>query len=520
MTVRRGPWSLRGRSHGSSLIVALAAISLIVTCLWRLQAAGEGVREENIVLGDGAPVTLFQPAGPRTGPAVVIAHGFSGSRVLMRSFALALASNGYVAATFDFSGHGRNPRPLTGSITREDGATRRLVEDVAEAVDFMRPLGDGRLALLGHSMASDIVIRYANAHPDVGATVAVSMFSPAVTEEKPRNLLVIVGEWEPPLKREALRVLGLAGGVQAARADLTVGDPGLGTGRRVTFSPHVEHVGVLYSEHSLREAAAWIDQCFGVHRDGVLMVPVLGPWVAGLLAGSILLAWPLSRLLPRVSPQPTGASLTWRQAWIVVLPMAVTPLVLRVVPTHVLPVLVGDYLAAHFLLYGVIGLLGVLATRSQTGGSQPLRAALPALALAAAAVVGYAGLAIVLPLDSYVTSFFPGRHRVFLVAALCVGTLPYFLADEWLTRGRDARKGLYAASKVAFLVSLGLAVALDPQRLFFLVMIVPVMAPFFLAFGLISTWVYRRTNSPLVCGLANAIVFAWAIGVTFPLLSR
>jgi hypothetical protein len=46
------------------------------------------------------------------------------------------------------------------------------------------------------------------------------------------------------------------------------------------------------------------------------------------------------------------------------------------------------------------------------------------------------------------------------------------------------------------------------------------MVPFFLAFGLVSRWTYRRTNSPFVAGLANAVVFAWAIAVTFPLLAR
>ena len=36
------------------------------------------------------------------------------------------------------------------------------------------------------------------------------MFSPAVTADAPRNLLVIVGDWEGFLKSEALRAVGLA----------------------------------------------------------------------------------------------------------------------------------------------------------------------------------------------------------------------------------------------------------------------------------------------------------------------
>ncbi len=43
----------------------------------------------------------------------------------------------------------------------------------------------------------------------------------------------------------------------------------------------------------------------------------------------------------------------------------------------------------------------------------------------------------------------------------------YFVADEWLTRGEGAGRGAYLASKVAFIVSLAIAVALDFERLFF-----------------------------------------------------
>ena len=59
-------------------------------------------------------------------------------------------------------------------------------------------------------MASDIVVRYAQTDPSVAATIAVSMFSPAVTPTSPRNLLVIAGDWEGMLKKEALRAVGLS----------------------------------------------------------------------------------------------------------------------------------------------------------------------------------------------------------------------------------------------------------------------------------------------------------------------
>jgi len=89
-----------------------------------------------------------------------------------------------------------------------------------------------------------------------------------------------------------------------------------------------------------------------------------------------------------------------------------------------------------------------------------------------------------------------------------------------LTRDASNARGAYAITKICFLLSLVLAIGLNLNKLFFLVIIVPAILAFFVVYGLISSWVYRRTNHPLVGALANAVAFAWAIVVTFPLVSR
>ena len=139
--------------------------------------------------------------------------------------------------------------------------------------------------------------------------------------------------------------------------------------------------------------------------------------------------------------------------------------------------------------------------------------------LALVAVVGYGLVGLVWPLDSFVTSFIPVGIRPILVAVLFIGTLPYFLSDEWLTRGSAAARGAYVVTKIAFVTSLGIAVALDPERLFFVIIIVPVIVPFFIVYGLLSRWTYAKTGHPLVAAVASALAFAWAIGVTFPLVA-
>ena len=500
-------------------ILALVAAAMILTALWRLHAEYADVAVIATEVGS-TPVTVYRPATGPAGPAVLIAHGFAGSQQLMQSFALTFARNGYVAVTFDFPGHGRNPLPMSGDISREDGATRTLVDATRAVAGFARAQGDGRLAVLGHSMASDIVVRFAEGTPDVAATIAVSMFSTVVTATEPRNLLVIVGDWEGMLKRAALAALSLATAPQAAHEGVTYGDPARGTGRRAAFSAHVEHASVLFSEGSMRESLAWLDQVFGVTRTRAPRLDGRGPWIMVLLAGCVLLARPLATRLPLVARPALGAALPWRRLWLpLIAPMVLTPLVLRVLPTHFLPVLVGDYLAAHFATYGLLTAV-CLAWLGHWPGLRQASAALVAdrrLVIASLAVVGYTLIGLAWPINALVTSFVPVPGRALLLVAMLAGTLSFFLGAEWVARGPGAARGAYAAVKLAFLVSLGIAVGLDFGRLFFLVIIVPVIAIFFAVYGLFSSWAYRATGHPFVAAIANAVAFAWAIGVTFPL---
>ena len=95
----------------SGLIAALLAAA----SLWQLESARHGLAITPLSVGD-TPATVYRLPGA-TGPAVVIAHGFAGSRQLMGAFALTLARAGYTAVSFDFQGHGRNPQPMGGDVT-------------------------------------------------------------------------------------------------------------------------------------------------------------------------------------------------------------------------------------------------------------------------------------------------------------------------------------------------------------------------------------------------------------------
>jgi alpha-beta hydrolase superfamily lysophospholipase len=202
----------------SKLIIGFVAMVAVMIGLFQLDRGRNDLRVTKANVGD-TPVTIFRPPSSASAPVVVIAHGFAGSQQLMQPFAETLARNGYMAVTLDFLGHGRNPSPMRGDITEGRTITEALQAELTEIATWARkqPGSDGRLAVLGHSMASDIVVRFAQATPEVAATVAVSVFSPVVTADSPRNLLVIVGALEPAmLRNEGLRIVNLTAGGSAA----------------------------------------------------------------------------------------------------------------------------------------------------------------------------------------------------------------------------------------------------------------------------------------------------------------
>ncbi|MFN7003905.1 MAG: serine aminopeptidase domain-containing protein, partial [Roseinatronobacter sp.] len=436
-------------------------------------------------------------------------HGFAGSRQLMEPFALVLAQAGYLVASFDFEGHGRNPRPMSGEVSAIDGTTRLLMDEtgrVAQAA-LAHPRADGRLAYLGHSMASDIVVRQTMATPPGDAVIGVSMFSLAVTEDAPQNLLVITGAWEGRLGEAALEAVQLA--EPDAQIGQTIGDPQAGTGRRAVLAPHVEHVGVLYSTVSLAEARDWLNAVFG--RESDAEIPWRGGWIMLLLVATCALGWPLARALPAAAPVrpdalPLRAFLIAALAPAVLVPLALAPFEVRL-----LPVLVADYLALHLGLYGVLT-LALLGWWGQLRGQFPARVMGVALAVAIFGIAVLGGV-----LDRYVASFFPHTGRVSVIAALALGAVPFLLGDGVLTQGGRAALWRVLVVRMAFLASLGLAVALNFEALFFLLIILPVIVLFFLIFGTFSGWVGRRTGLPAAGGIGLGLVLAWALGVTFPM---
>ncbi|MEM8571587.1 MAG: alpha/beta fold hydrolase [Pseudomonadota bacterium] len=490
------------RWFGARLFVAIVAvigIGVALTMLWRESA---GIETSEISVGI-TPATLYTTPGAETAPLVVVAHGFAGSRQFMQAISLTLARSGYSVLAFDFAGHGRNTVPLLRDIASIDGTTRQLVNETHRAIDagLTRHPQAGGLALVGHSMATDVLMRALVEREDVRAMVGISMFSQVVTAMKPERLLMISGQWEPGLRSASIENLQMV--AESAKEGQTAQSGEVI--RRAVFAPRVEHVGVLYSSTTLTETRDWLDAAFD--RSSDTRIARHGPWVALLLGSIVALAWPLFSMLPvrSIAQVPT-----WRATLLAcAIPSLVTPLVLWPIETDLLPVLIADYLAVHLGLYGILqcAVLFWLGYRLPPG---PLW---PALFLAFWGI-GVFGLA----LDTFGASFMPHSGRLAIIGAVALGAIPFMLSDAMATAAGHAGFLRTVVVRFSFLASLGLAVALDFDNLFFLIMILPIILLFFVIYGTMGGWVGRRSG-PLASGIGLGVILAWAIGVSFPLFA-
>ncbi|MEU6954799.1 alpha/beta fold hydrolase [Streptomyces sp. NPDC045714] len=124
-------------------------------------------RSATLLTDDGVPVeAVYEPCttgagtpggaageGPVAPPAIVVAHGFTGSadRPAVRRAARVFARRAAVV-TFSFRGHGRSG----GRSTVGD----REVLDLAAAVAWARELGHSRVVTVGFSMGGSVVLRH------------------------------------------------------------------------------------------------------------------------------------------------------------------------------------------------------------------------------------------------------------------------------------------------------------------------------------------------------------------------
>ncbi|MEU8825483.1 alpha/beta fold hydrolase [Streptomyces sp. NPDC048636] len=178
----RLPWRRPARPRGRRLLASAAAVTVLAAAGTFAVAASGGQpsvhREDRVLTMPGARLdtSYFTEGGGRR-PAVLLAHGFGGSKADVREQAEELARDGYAVLTWSARGFGRS----TGKIGLNDpngevADVRRLVDWLAERRDVrLDHRGDPRVGVAGASYGGAISLLAA------GYDRRVDAIAPAIT---------------------------------------------------------------------------------------------------------------------------------------------------------------------------------------------------------------------------------------------------------------------------------------------------------------------------------------------------
>jgi pimeloyl-ACP methyl ester carboxylesterase len=435
-------------------------------------------------------------------PLVLIGHGFAGSSVVMRGFALSLAHAGYTVVLWDFDGHGANPRPLSLDTRGESLiANAEAVLAEAESRSLVAP---GRVAILGHSMGSGVALAFGQTHPTTAATIAVSPVNRTVTRVLPRNLLLLAGGLEVPFVRNAEQLLSEAGGPDDDLAS--------GTARKLLIIPNVEHLSILFAPLAHTATREWLDAIFGPQPGATTYTDRRVLWYGLGLLGALLVTAAFAPLV--AEPPHAGASdhPLWRRLAALAGGSLGATLVLWIAGAaglqlhNLLGLLVGGYLLIWF---GAAGLLSLLLLQVQP--SLPSRRALLRGLLAFLALwlgVGLLGQSVWLP-----WLLIPKRLLLWPLGSLLL--LPWFLAVGEATRGASiaGRIGWWLGYSSVLTGGLFLALYLSPE-LGFLSIILPLFPAILGLHGLAAA--PHRGSWPFA--LSGALFISWLLLAVFPLI--
>lgn len=490
----------------SRLRLAVIVLAMVVIALaWQqVLAARAGLSLRS--LPAAVPAVFMAPKGSQARPAVLLAHGFSGSKQLMQAYAYTLAHAGYAVLLWDFDGHGANAAPAGADSLQAN------IETAFSLLAAQPEADPTRVALLGHSMGSGAVMTAGITHPDrYAAVIAISPTGADVSADRPPNLLLQAGAWEAPFVANARRLLTQAGG---PNDNLTSGQA-----RSLIVIPAAEHISILFRSLSHQAALDWLDGVFGpqgphfyTDRRITWFLLHLVAWLALLVA-----VGPWIRRLDGQDVRPVASTgLGWRP-WLGLALGPLTATLFLALLNYLTPVasLGGIQVGmAMGLWFGLAGLVWLVV-----GGLQPGRPQRRALALGLAMFVVLT-LAFGVMAQTVWMQWWLIGPRMLRWPLLALLTLLWFLAAGVVQAGAERTStwratrlfAWWLAQSISLLAGLAMVVLLVPG-MFFVFLLLPLVP---LLVGILALAAMGFTR-PWSYALGSALFFGWVLAAVFPL---
>ena len=487
-------------------LLCLLLISIAIFAFGKLKFSEENVTNVKEFVGN-TPITLTFKDTKKTNGIVFLAHGFAGSTSFMRSIAVALAEAGYLTIRFDFLGHGRHQLPYSGDITTIEGATQKFVNQTNEVIShYLLEYDQSFSMIIGHSMASDIIIRSAFLNPNLNSAVAISAYTDALKAKEPKNVLILNGQWEPQLRAQSLEILKNIG-IESPNEGKTYGSLIDNSIRKVDFIKNADHVGVLYSTRTQKELIDWINLLKNDKQ--VFIGNNIGKWTSILFFSIFFLIIFLIRFLPQKTIRKYRFSYI-RFFSINILACALPPLILYYFSFKFVDFPAHNHLINHMILISIVLFFSVPFTQVKVltkSFNFPLFAFLFILFCILFGSI----------LDSYVSSFLLTGTRVPLFFFCLISSAPLMVLMQMYYDNYS--NGWIAGNifKLFLIVSLSTSILLDVAQLFIIGYAIILFLAFGLIFGFLANMLSRKYNNTLSVGLANGIALAWTFSTALPL---
>ena len=487
-------------------VFCLLLIFLIILSFGKLKLSEANLTSVKEFVGD-TPITLTFKDKTKNNGIVFLAHGFAGSTSFMRPIAVALAEAGFLTVRFDFLGHGRHSQPYSGDITTITGATQKFVNQTNEVISYYLAKYEHSFSMIiGHSMASDIIIRSALSDTRVNSAVAISAYTDALKSDRPKNVLILNGQWEPQLREKSLEILKSIG-IKNPEEGKIYGSLNDNTIRKVEVIKNADHVGVLYSIRTQKELLDWINL---LNRDKQLFVGNnIGKWT-GILFFSIFF---LVILLIKFLDQNISGKYRLRYIRffsINILACALSPLILYYFKINFVEFPAHNHLVNQMILISIILSFSIPSAQIRELAKSFDFRLFAILFILFCILFGSI-------LDSYVSSFLLTGIRVPIFFCCLLGTVPLMVLMQLYYDNYSNGWIVGNIFKLLLIISLSTSILLEISQLFIVGYAIILFLAFALIFGFLANMVSRKYNNTLSVGLANGITLAWTFSTALPL---
>jgi dienelactone hydrolase len=562
-----------------TIVLLLLAVFVALTLdsdFDRIEVTNVSIEDDDIELSG----LLYRPksaGAQKPAPAVVIAHGISGSKEMMSSIGLELARRGFVSLCLDLYGHSESQ----GSL--EDGRVDPSF-GVYSAVQYLKSqpyVDSSSLALVGHSLGAGAARATVAKETQIGATILVGGGLGENAEDPeygvfnstfPKNLLVIVGKYDVLFDMKELtseQLSPIFGTQDEVVPDVLYGDFETQTARKL-ITPSTTHLLEIADPIAISEIVSWTEGSLGKNQNpaaplssgliyGQREVVVLLALIA--LVGTAMLSFFLTDKLFHIrnGKESPAKEETHPHQWRIYALWAIVNLVLLFPMFGVgyvvqfPPLVFGASIAWWLMVSGLVGLFIITKfSRRITGKALSLKQTLRnhfskkeaigaimsfALVLTVVTVLGL-NFDFTFRIISPLLRDFSSARRVLAFFAFTPFFFAYFLSEglflhdlpqhnPYSPKTRQEIRN-YAETVIGKILPYVVLIAIHysskilfdvwifPSFVGFLMEFLMLIIPIFLITTSISWWFYRRTQRVGYGTLLNTLLMSWVASVIFP----